>query len=108
MEKCFTIDNLNFEENFIRPLISETLDNIVYDYENSYIELQTIQSYFCDVVSSCEKASKTEKKYEYVKIHDTEKMGYSLVTTKRRAKLLEEQLKKQLKSAAKTEVPIQY
>lgn len=108
LEKCFTIDNLNFEENFIRPLISETLDNIVYDYENSYIELQTIQSYFCDVVSSCEKASKTEKKYEYVKIHDTEKMGYSLVTTKRRAKLLEEQLKKQLKSAAKTEVPIQY
>jgi DNA mismatch repair protein MutS len=118
LEKCFTIDNLNFEENFICPLVSETLDNIVYDYENSYIELQTIQSYLCDVVSSCEKVSKTEKKYEYVKIHDTEKMGYSLVTTKRRAKLLEEQLKKQIKSSnansatsansAKTEVPIQY
>jgi DNA mismatch repair protein MutS len=43
-----------------------------------------------------------------VKIHDTEKMGYSLVTTKRRAKLLEEQLKKQLKTTAKTEVHIQY
>lgn len=108
LEKCFTIDNLNFEENFIRPLVSETLDSIVYDYENSYIELQTIQSYLCDVVSSCEKASKTEKKYEYVKIHDTEKMGYSLVTTKRRAKLLEEQMKKQLKTAAKTEIEIKY
>ena len=57
LEKCFTIDNLNYEENFICPLVSETLDNIVYDYENSYIELQTIQSYFCDLVSSCEKAS---------------------------------------------------
>jgi DNA mismatch repair protein MutS len=108
LEKCFTIDNLNFEENFICPSVNETLDNIVYDYENSYIELQTIQGYFCDVVSSCEKVSKTEKKYEYVKIHDTEKMGYSLVTTKRRAKLLEEQLKKQLKTTAKTEVQIQY
>ena len=115
LEKCFNIDNLNFEENFICPLISETLDNIVYDYENSYIELQTIQGYFCDLVSSCEKASKTEKRQEFVKIHDTEKMGYSLITTKRRAKLLEEQLKKQIKSSntnstnsTKTEVSVQY
>jgi DNA mismatch repair protein MutS len=111
LEKCFNIDNLNYEENFIRPSVSEILDNIVYDYENSYIELKNIQSYFCDIISSCEKASKTEKKYEYVKIHDTEKMGYSLQTTKRRAKLLEEQLKKQVKSntnSIKTEVTIEY
>jgi DNA mismatch repair protein MutS len=111
LEKCFNIDNLNYEENFIRPYVSETLDNIVYDYENSYIELKNIQSYFCDLISSCEKVSKTEKKYEYVKIHDTEKMGYSLQTTKRRAKLLEEQLKKQVKSntnSIKTEVTIEY
>ena len=115
LEKCFNIDNLNYEDNFIRPSVSDTLDSIVYDYENSYIELQQIQNYFCDLISSCEKTSKTEKKYEYVKIHDTEKMGYSLVTTKRRAKLLEEQVKKQIKSntntntsAVKTEVPVDY
>ena len=111
LEKCFNIDNLNYEENFIRPSVSVTLDNIVYDYENSYIELKNIQSYFCDLIASCEKVSKTEKKYEYVKIHDTEKMGYSLQTTKRRAKLLEEQLKKQIKSntnSIKTEIPIDY
>ena len=111
LEKCFNIDNINYEENFIRPSFSETLDGIVYDYENSYIELQTIQNYFCDLISTCEKTSKTEKKYEYVKIHDTEKMGYSLQTTKRRAKLLEEQLKKQVKSSGntlKTDVQIEY
>ena len=112
LEKCFNIDNLNYEENFIRPSVSATLDNIVYDYENSYIELKSIQNYFCDLISSCEKVSKTEKKYEYVKIHDTEKMGYSLQTTKRRAKLLEEQLKKQVKSntnnSIKTEISIEY
>ena len=111
LEKCFNVDNLSYEENFIRPSLSETLDNIVYDYENSYIELQTIQNYFCELISSCEKSSKTEKKYEYVKIHDTEKMGYSLQTTKRRAKLLEEQLKKQVKSNSnpiKTDVQIEY
>ena len=111
LEKCFNIDNINYEENFIRPSFSETLDGIVYDYENSYIELQTIQNYFCDLISTCEKTSKTEKKYEYVKIHDTEKMGYSLQTTKRRAKLLEEQLKKQVKSSGntlKTDVQVEY
>jgi DNA mismatch repair protein MutS len=111
LEKCFNIDNLNYEENFIRPSFSEILDGIMYDYENSYIELQTIQNYFCDLISTCEKTSKTEKKYEYVKIHDTEKMGYSLQTTKRRAKLLEEQIKKQVKSSGntlKTDVQIEY
>jgi DNA mismatch repair protein MutS len=109
LEKCFNIDNLNYEENFIRPSVSDALDSIVYDYENSYLELQQIQNYFCDLISSCEKTSKTDKKYEYVKIHDTEKMGYSLVTTKRRAKLLEEQVKKQLKSnTTKTEVRVEY
>jgi DNA mismatch repair protein MutS len=104
LDKCCNIDNLNYEENFICPSVSDTLDNIVYSYENSYIELQTIQNYFCDLICSCEKANKTEKKYEYVKIHDTEKMGYSLITTKRRAKLLEEQIKKQ----KKTEISLEY
>lgn len=103
LEKCCNIDNLNYEENFICPFVSEELDNTVYSYENSYIELQRVQNYFCDLISSCEKANKTEKKYEYVKIHDTEKMGYSLQTTKRRAKLLEEQIKKQIKTLAETE-----
>jgi DNA mismatch repair protein MutS len=103
LEKCCNIDNLNYEENFICPFVNEELDNTVYSYENSYIELQRVQNYFCDLISSCEKANKTEKKYEYVKIHDTEKMGYSLQTTKRRAKLLEEQIKKQIKTVAGTE-----
>ena len=56
-----------------------------------------VQGYFDLLVSSSEKESKTDKKHEYVKIHDTEKMGYSLVCTKRRAKLLEENVKDQIK-----------
>jgi len=111
LDKCCTIDNLNYEENFILQSVSKTLDDIVYDYENSFIELQTAQNYLCDLIASCEKTNKSDKKYEYVKIHDTEKMGYSLQTTKRRAKLLEEQVKKQIKvskTGAKTEVCIEY
>jgi len=118
LDKCCAIDNLNYDENFILQSVSKTLDDIVYDYENSFIELQTAQNYLCELIASCEKTNKhdkNDKKYEYVKIHDTEKMGYSLQTTKRRAKLLEEQVKKQIKASkteakteAKTEVCIEY
>jgi DNA mismatch repair protein MutS len=97
MEKCCTIDNLNYDENFILPNVSKKLDELVYNYKNSYIELKVVQGYFDLLVSSSEKESKTDKKHEYVKIHDTEKMGYSLVCTKRRAKLLEENVKEQIK-----------
>jgi DNA mismatch repair protein MutS len=97
IEKCSNIDNMNFDENFVLEKVSSKLDDIVYNYGNSYIELQTIQLYLDKLISVGEKESKSEKKYEYVKIHDTEKMGYSLVTTKRRAKILEEQIKEQIK-----------
>jgi DNA mismatch repair protein MutS len=97
IEKCSSIDNMNFDDNFILENVSSKLDDIVYNYGNSYIELQTIQIYLDKLISAGEKESTTEKKYEYVKIHDTEKMGYSLVTTKRRSKILEDQIKEHMK-----------
>ena len=63
--------------------------------------MKTIQTYFDKLIAVSEKESKSEKKYEYVKIHDTEKMGYTLISTKRRGKLLEEQIKKQSKIQTK-------
>lgn len=103
IDKCGNIDNLNFDDNFVLEKVSNKLDDIVYNYENSYIELKTIQIYLDKLISAGEKESKSEKKYEYVKIHDTEKMGYSLVTTKRRAKILEDQIKEQMKKYGKTD-----
>jgi DNA mismatch repair protein MutS len=104
IDKCGNIDNLNFDDNFVLEKVSNKLDDIVYNYENSYIELKTIQIYLDKLISTGEKESKSEKKYEYVKIHDTEKMGYSLVTTKRRAKILEDQIKEQMKKYGKTDM----
>ena len=101
IEKCGNIDNLNFDDNFVLEKVSSKLDDIVYNYENSYIELHTIQLYLDKLISAGEKESKSEKKYEYVKIHDTEKMGYSLVTTKRRSKILEDQIKEQMKKCGR-------
>ena len=103
MEKCKNIDNLNYDENFVLEDVSKKLDKIVYNYENSFIELKTIQMYFDKLIAASEKESKPEKKYEYVKIHDTEKMGYTLISTKRRGKLLEEQIKKQSKIQTKAQ-----
>jgi DNA mismatch repair protein MutS len=102
MIKCASIDNINFDENFILENVSNKLDKIVYNYENSFIELKTIQTYFDGLIAMSEKESKSEKKYEYVKIHETEKMGYTLISTKRRVGLLEEQIKKQSKIQSKT------
>ncbi len=107
MEKCANIDNLNYDENFILEKVSKKLDKIVYDYENSYIELKIIQTYFDGLISFSEKESKSEKKYEYVKIHDTEKMGYTLISTKRRGKLLEDQIKEEIKKQNKLQGKIQ-
>lgn len=104
IDKCGNIDNLNFDDNFVLEKVSNKLDDIVYNYENSYIELKTIQMYLDKLISAGEKESKSEKKYEYVKIHDTEKMGYNLVTTKRRAKILEDQIKEQMKKYGKTDM----
>jgi DNA mismatch repair protein MutS len=104
IDKCGNIDNLNFDDNFVLEKVSSKLDDIVYNYKNSYIELKTIQSYLDKLISVGEKESKSDKKYEYVKIHDTEKMGYSLVTTKRRAKILEDQIKEQMKKYGKTDM----
>ena len=104
IDKCANIDNLNFDDNFVLEKVSNKLDDIVYSYENSYIELKTIQLYLDKLISTGEKESKSEKKYEYVKIHDTEKLGYSLVTTKRRAKILEDQIKDQMKKYGKIDM----
>lgn len=104
IEKCFEIDNLNFEDNFILKNVSDNLDLYVNQYENSNIELKTIQMYFADLIANGEKSTKLEKKYDYVKIHETDKMGFSLQATKRRTKILETQLE----SLKNSEIKIEY
>ena len=52
IEKCGNIDNLNFDDNFVLEKVSSKLDDIVYNYENSYIELKTIQTYLDKLISA--------------------------------------------------------
>ena len=92
LEKCKDIDTLNFDENFIKEKISVELDKHINNYENSKIQLEVIRNYLDAQITLGEKNKK--KKHPYVKIHETDKMGYSLQATKRRTTILASQIKK--------------
>ena len=87
----------SFEHNFINNGIDDILDEKTSIIQDSVFQLETIKNYLSDLIKNKEKNIKTN---DYVKIHETEKNNYSLVTTNKRAKILEELLPPQ-------ETPIQ-
>ena len=86
----------NFETNFILYGIDTELDKKTNNLKDSENKLEVIKNYFNSVIEKVEKKTikKTEKITEYVKIHETEKNHYSLISTSRRCKLLSETLPK--------------
>jgi len=89
MDKIQDKNTLTFDDNFIREGYSATHDKYVEQWYDSYDILIGIQTYFDEKVAAFEKKNKTG----YVKIHNTEKSGNSIVCTSRRATILKEQLK---------------
>jgi DNA mismatch repair protein MutS len=75
-----------FENNFIRKGMDLDLDKKTEMLNSSQSKLESIRDYLNSLVSIEEKKSKTT---DFIKIHETEKNNYSLVTTQRRCKLLE-------------------
>ena len=90
VEECKDIDNLNFDKNFIKSDVNKTLDNCVNLYKTSKIKLEKMREFLDNVIGQKEK----NKKNDFVKIHETEKMGLSLVTTKRRGLILKSEIEK--------------
>jgi DNA mismatch repair protein MutS len=87
LELCKDIDDVrNFDVNFIQQGVSIMLDELSQIYLESVDKLNSIHAYLNDLVASAEKKSKTTT--EYIKIHETEKNQFSLITTKRRSTLL--------------------
>jgi DNA mismatch repair protein MutS len=80
----------NFETNFIGPRIDSELDKKTQTLRESELKLEAIQIYLSSLIENKEK--KNGKTSEYVKIHETEKNNFSLVSTSRRCKLLQESL----------------
>lgn len=74
----------SFEVNFIRTGVDSELDNKTATLVESENKLEAIRTYFNNLVENKEKKVNTE----FVKIHETEKNNYSLLSTGRRCKLL--------------------
>jgi DNA mismatch repair protein MutS len=76
----------NFEINFIHSGIDEELDKKTMTLKDSELKLNAITEYLSRLIEKKEK--KSGKTTDFVKIHETEKNNYSLVSTSRRCKLL--------------------
>ena len=90
-----------FEVNFIKNGIDEELDKKTASLKESEFKLSSISEYLSSLIENKEK--KSGKNTDYVKIHETEKNSYSLVTTSRRCKLLQDAL-----PTEKTKVTLYY
>jgi DNA mismatch repair protein MutS len=90
-----------FEVNFIKNGIDEELDKKTATLKESEYKLAAISEYLSSLIENKEK--KSGKGADYVKIHETEKNSFSLITTSRRCKLLQDALPNE-----KTKVTLHY
>ena len=85
------IDQLQqFEVNFIKKGVDTELDKKTETLKDSENELECIREYLSNLIEKKEK--NTKKSSEFVKIHETEKNNYSLLSTSRRCKILQDAL----------------
>ena len=87
------INNMNTDENFLRKGINPELDIAVETYIQSQDELECIRSYLNNLTNKGEGGKKENPKL--VKIHETEKMGLSLMATKKRCVALKTAIDKE-------------
>mgnify|MGYP001219634794 CR=1 FL=1 len=92
LKECQEINNLDYDKNFINSGVDNEYDELVTEYKDSLILLETITNWLNSLVVPFEKNSRAKTK-EFVKIYQTEKMGYSIIATKRRTTILKDQLK---------------
>lgn len=85
-----------FENNLICPGVSIELDKIIEKQNTNTLLLHKIHQYLNKLMSQT--SGKESDETEYVKIHETEKMGKSLQITKKRATILKTQIANILKS----------
>jgi DNA mismatch repair protein MutS len=100
IELCRDITDTSFETNIIQRGISPELDKMTDEYRYTRKSLDEVQRVLNELImageqkSSSSAASAAGNEPDYVKIHETDKMGISLQATKRRTKILEDQMKK--------------
>ena len=94
LELAKELDQLqNFETNFIEKEIDCDLDKKTEFLKESELKLEAIQNYLGSIIENTEKKGKKSTS-DYVKIHETEKNNFGLISTSRRCKILQESLPK--------------
>ena len=101
IELCSGITDTLFETNIIKRGISAELDKLTDEYRITQKSLDEVQRVLNELIQAGERpmagssaAGGGGTDADYVKLHETDKMGISLQATKRRTKLLEDRIKK--------------
>jgi len=101
IEKCRDITDTLFETNMIQRGISAELDKLTDEAQMTQKSLAGVQRVLNELIQEGERpmggwgnGSSIGNDPDYIKIHETDKMGISLQTTKRRSKILEDRIKK--------------
>lgn len=85
ISNCKLINSMNnFDEDIINKGVSKELDKCVTEYENNKEQFEEIKSFLNNVMQVYEKNNKNE----YVRIHETEKSGFTLQITYKRSQSL--------------------
>ena len=102
IELCSGITDTLFETNIINRGISAELDKLTDEYRITQKSLDEVQRVLNELIQAGERPMGGSSAAgggggtdaDYVKLHETDKMGISLQATKRRTKLLEDRIKK--------------
>jgi len=98
IELCRDITDTLFETNMIRRGISAELDKLTDEARIAQKSLDEVQRVLNELIQEGERpvgaGVGAGVGADYVKIHETDKMGISLQATKRRTKILEDRIKK--------------
>ena len=85
INNCKLINSMNnFDEDIINKGVSKELDKCVIEYENNKEQFEEIKSFLNNVMQVYEKNNKNE----FVRIHETEKSGFTLQITHKRSQSL--------------------
>ena len=97
IDLCRDITDTLFETNIIQRGISSELDKLTDEYQVTQKSLDEVQRILNELIQSGERpmgGSSLGSDPDYVKLHETDKMGISFQATKRRTKILEDRIKK--------------
>lgn len=85
INNCKLINSMNnFDEDIINKGVSKELDKCVIEYDNNKEQFEEIKSFLNNVMQVYEKNNKNE----FVRIHETEKSGFTLQITHKRSQSL--------------------